>query len=94
MFSLLYITVNLNLLFFLHISNLHEDMCLCMMENVLSSVVLIAAIFRIILACSQYQKTFKYFKQKGQGVFKLFYFKLLKFVVCDFFWDRSIYLSD
>lgn len=59
MFSLLDITVNLNLLFFLNISNPHEDMTLCMMENVLSSVVLIAAIFKIILSFSQYLKTFR-----------------------------------
>lgn len=32
----------------------------------------------------------KYFKQKGQGDFEIFYFKLLKFVVCDFLWDKSI----
>lgn len=35
----------------------------------------------------------KYFKQKGQGDFEIFYFKLLKFVVCDLLWDKSIYLS-
>lgn len=74
MFSLLYITVNLKLLFFLNISKLHQDTCLCMMENVLSSVVLIGAIFKILLAFSQYLKNFRYFKQKGQGDFKLFYF--------------------
>lgn len=35
----------------------------------------------------------KYFKQKSQGDFELLYFKLLKFVVCDFLWDKIIYLS-
>lgn len=65
-----------------------------MMENVWSSTELIAAIFKIILTFSQYLKTFRYFKQKGQGDFELFYFKLLKFVVYDFLWDKSIYLSD
>lgn len=44
---------------FHNISNAHEDMRLCMMENVLSSVVLIAAIFEIILAFSQYLKNFR-----------------------------------
>lgn len=72
MFSLLYITMNLNLLFSLSISNPHEEMCLCIMENVWSSVELIAAIFKIILAFSQYLKIFTYFKQKDQGDFWAF----------------------
>lgn len=59
MFALLDIPMYLNLLFFLNISNPHEDMSLCRMENVFISVVLIAAIFKIILAFSQYLKTFR-----------------------------------
>jgi len=58
-FSLLYVIVNLSLLSFLNIFNLCEDIPPCMKENVLSSVGLIAAILKIILAFSHCLKSIR-----------------------------------